>query len=238
MIGQKLMILLLVISSITAQGQTANPSTEKPFIEVQGIADMEIVPDEIYVTIGLRERYDKKEKTTVEEQEKELLMLLQSLNIDTKNLSLTTANAAYVNVKRVGKDVITRKDYQLKLGDALTVGRLFEQLDKLDMDDARITKMGHSKIDSFKREVNIRAIKAAKEKAEYLLKAIDGKIGEAIIVRELEQDAQPAMAANFSASQYANSTYKEGTNLIVPRENVQLQLIKIRASMYAKFAIK
>ena len=237
----KLILLLGITCWNTAQGQLQGQVQELPFIEVQGIAELEVVPDEIFVDISLRERYDKKEKTSVEEQEAQLIGLLESLHVEVKNVSLTTANAAYVNVKKVGKDVIARKDYRVKLNDALTVGRLFEQLDKLDMDDAVVSKMGHSGMDSLKRVVNIRAMKVAKDKSDYLLAAMGLKSGRAIIVREQPLDVLQAATANSRDRLDLNDSgykYNDGFKVIVPKKNIQLQLISVRASLYAKFLIK
>ena len=44
-------------------GQT-KPTEELPYIEVNGYAEKEVIPNEIYIGITLRERMENKEKVT------------------------------------------------------------------------------------------------------------------------------------------------------------------------------
>lgn len=59
----------------------------------------------------------------------------------------------------------------MKVSGDLTEGKVFEKLDELKIVDAYISKVSHSKLEEFKKEVRVMAIKAAKEKANYLLTA-------------------------------------------------------------------
>lgn len=49
---------------------------------------MDIIPDEIYIRITIKERYENKEKLTIEMQEEKLKTALKEIGIDIKNLSL------------------------------------------------------------------------------------------------------------------------------------------------------
>lgn len=237
---KNLIAAVLVFTSYTMHGQTLPLAEEKPFIEVTGTAGLEIAPDEIYVDIIIQERYDGKEKLPVDQQEQKLKTVLEQLHVDIKDLSLSSANAEYVNVKKVGKDVLTEKNYKLKLTDAFTVGKLFEQLDKIDLTNAYISMMNHSKMDSLKKEIRIKAIKAAKEKADYLLSAIGAKTGQPLMVQERDYGAINPLALNSrNRGEYAEKElYKEGGVIINVKENVQLKMLKIESAIFVKFAIK
>ena len=54
---------------------------DQPYIEVTGRAEMEVAPDEIYVRITINEQ-DSKGKTTVLQQEKDMVRRLKDLGID------------------------------------------------------------------------------------------------------------------------------------------------------------
>ena len=166
-----LSILLTSLSSL-AFSQNTDPLANARYIEVTGVAELEVVPDEIYVTIIVRERATNKRKFSIEEQEKNLKNAMQSIGIDLKNLSLANANADFVKVRWKKEDVITQKDYLLKVGDATTLSKVFAELDKLEIKDAYIQRVNHSRMEQLKKEVKIKAIKNAKEKVDYLLGAI------------------------------------------------------------------
>ena len=63
-----------------------------------------------------------------------------------------------------------------------------------------IRNYSHSKIQEYKKQLKIEAIKAAKEKAAYLLEAINEKIGLAIEISESDNVSQISQAI------YSNQT--------------------------------
>jgi len=227
---------ILVVTALTITtslfGQTTSESEEKPYIEITGTAEQEIVPDEIYIEIVITEKYENKEKVTIEMQEEILKASLKEIGIDLKNLYLSDANADYVKVKWKSKDVMTKKEYTLKVTNATTVGQVFQQLDKIDITDANIDKVNHSQIDSLRREVRIKAIKSAKSKAEYLLAAIGQHTGKVLIVREVAKNYSntPLIANTQATMQHYDSTPKS--------DGIQFRKIKIESSIYVKFLIE
>lgn len=228
----------IIISNI-AVAQDQITKEEKPFIEVNGIAEQEIIPDQIYISIIIREKYENKEKITIESQEEKLKTLLKEINIPTSNLYLSDANADYVKVKFKTKDVLTKKDYTLKVSSATAVGQVFQQLEKLEINDANVSKVSHSKIDSLRKEIRIAAIKAAKTKADYLLNAIGEQTGKPLIVRENSVFNENVYTRNLNrVSNYSNTRFLEESDKSINDEEIQFQKIKIQSSIYVKFLIK
>jgi len=232
-----LMTLAIIMPSF---GQTKSEIEEKPYIEVIGTAEQEIVPDQIYINITLREKYENKEKITIESQEDKLKTSLKEIGVDITNLALSDANADYVKIRYKTKDVLTKKEYLLKVTNATLVGQVFQKLDKLNINDAFIGKVDHSKMDSLKKELRITAIKAAKNKADYLLGAIGEVTGKALLVRETDQ-ANTYNNLNFRGGRvasYSNVRFLDGDKIDNEDEEIQFQKIKIQASIYVKFSIK
>lgn len=232
-----LVLLCINFSSfLFSQNKT---SEDAPYIEVDGYAEKEIIPNEIYIGIILRERMENKEKVTIEAQEKQLREALTTLSIPISNLSVADANADYVKVSWQKRDVLTKKEYQLKVGNATAVGKVFQELEKLKIQDGYIDHVSHAAIDSLRKQVRIEAIKNAKEKADYLLNAIGQSTGNALIVSENLKDVvsrqdisrMPAKAlhkiSGVVVSDFGNS----------PPE-IEFQKIKLSYSIYTKFSIK
>jgi uncharacterized protein len=221
---------ILFSTSITAQ---INSGTElRPYIEVTGSADMEIVPDEIYINIVIREKYINKEKITIESQEEKLKKYLKEIGIDLNDLYLADANADYVKIRRKTKDVLTKKEYTLKVGSAKILGQVFQQLDKLEITDAYISRVHHSKLDSLKKQVKILAIKAAKNKADYLLNALGKKSGDPLIVQDNERGVTPYYA-NARVMSMESQDKASGQE-----DDLEFKKIKIEEFIFVRFAIQ
>ncbi|MCZ4410054.1 SIMPL domain-containing protein [Cryomorphaceae bacterium 1068] len=231
---------LLLLFSACAFGQnTTNAQIENPYIEVTGTAEKEVIPDEIYISITLRERPSGRDQITVEEQEGQLKDALKEIGVSTDNLFLSDANADYINVKWSKKEVVSVANYLLMVDSASTVGRVFEKLDELKIDDANISKVSHSKIREFKKEVHIMAIKAAKDKADYLLAAIGEKTGKALVVKETYEGVRDDRYSNVQIQdleviQFNLEGRQESKNKVL----LQFKKIKLQASIYVKFGIE
>ena len=235
--------ILILIVSLTCHGQTSTTSqNEIAVIEVVGSAEKEIVPDEIYIAITIRERESGKDKVSIDKQEAALKDALQKLGISLENLFLSDANANYIPVKWSKKDVITKTEYLLKVGDALMVGKVFEKLDEIKITDARISRVSHSKLEDYKKEVRIMAITAAKDKADYLLTAIGQERGKAIKVNEQAlsdriEDSNLNVTGTRNEAIYYNMNEWQKSS-INSDQIIQFQKIKLQSAIYVKFEIK
>lgn len=214
---------------------------EIPYIEVTGTAIKEVIPDEIYIRIIIREKYINRTKVSIEEQEEKLKIVVKSIGIDLINLCLSEASSDYVKIRWQKKDVLTNKEYILRVSNATTVGQVFFELEKLDITEAIISKVNHTEMDILEKEVKIQAIKAAKDKADYLLTAIGEQTGKPLIIRE-DKFSSNQMNSHLPIPQLLpnNSTYNEGGAKMKTDENneIQFKKINIHTSIYVKFSIK
>ncbi|MBS1663708.1 MAG: SIMPL domain-containing protein [Bacteroidetes bacterium] len=91
-----------------------------------------------------------------------------------------------------------------------------------------VLRVEHSKIDSLRKEVRITAIKAAKDKAEYLLAAVGEQIDKALEIRE---EAEP-MYRSFLAN---NVQVSDPGDLA---KSTEFKTMTIKFSYYIKYAIR
>lgn len=238
---QLLISVLLLTAKFTYGQATTTNADEEPYIEVTGTAETQVIPDEIYIAIIIREQYVNKVKVTIDEQETRLKAAVKALGIDLKNLSLSDANADYVKIRWQKKDVLTKKDYTLKVSTATAVGEVFRELEKLEITDAFVSKVSYSAIDSLKKEVKIKAIKAAKEKADYLLTAIGEQTGKPLVVKEHDNSMfHPSVNVSMpGVLALRKENAMNGDKMEADTDNdIQFQKIKIQTSIYVKFLIK
>lgn len=220
--------LALVIASIPGYMQVPGAG-EQPYIEVAGTAEQEVVPDEIYVAVEIRER---KEKISLQQQEDRLKAIVAQLGLEMSDLSLSGALTDYVLLRRKSGALRSGKSYTVRVGDALTLGKLFRELDELEITDARIVRLDYSGMDSLQRQLRIKAIQAARDKATYLLQAIGQQPGHPLVVNEVRLPS-PSGTGPYSAL----------ANVSVPgtetkwKQELEFEKMRVQAAVYIKFAI-
>lgn len=231
----RILALFIALLPLMAMSQEVIQGKETPYIEVVGNGEMEIIPDQIYISFTLKERMDGKTKILIEDQEKEMKKKLMKLGIDLNDLQLADASSDYIKIKRKKNEVIASKDYILKVSSTGTLSQVFEVLDEIDAFNAGIQRVDHSKIKDFRKEVKILAIQAAKEKATYLLAGIGETIGKPLFIQEREtyDEFQPLMRKAGMVNMVMDAAPAEEA---LPE--LTFQKIKLKYSVFARFAIK
>ncbi len=235
-----ILFFAFVTITIMASAQYPQIPEEKPNIEVTGSAEMEVEPDEIFVNIILREKNKGGDRGRIEVQEDQLLQKLKQNDFDLTNLSLSGADGELQHRVFRKNKVITEKKLLMKLKNAGEVNKLFQILDELEIEDAGIARTSHSKLEQFRKEVKVNAMKAAKEKATYLLESIGEHAGKPLVVRE-QQQTYPSNIygmSNLALQEVVVTGY--GTNQAAKGLEGQLGFTKIKISseIYAKFEIQ
>lgn len=227
-----LLICCLFTITIFAQAQV-----QKPYIEVTGVAETEIIPNEIYLDICIKERNENGKKLNIDYLENELKMVLRKIGIPEKNLSISDVNAVLAKTGWWKEEVFSIANYTLKVNGANKLKLLFENFKKMKISDVNIIKATHSDLIDLKKKNRIKAIKVAKEKADYLLNAIGNQTGKPIIINEINNSIQPNFVnANYIKQTRGYASLSKTGN--VKNGAVEFKKIKISSSIYVKFEIK
>jgi uncharacterized protein YggE len=181
-----LIVIAFSILGFNAIAQNNQNQIIRKSISVAGTAEMEIGPDEIYVSITLQEYKDGSNKIVMETLEKAMREVLNTMKIDAKNLTIEGSYGYrnYIPKKHKQKEFFLSKTYQLKMSELSKYNELIDRLEDEGISQVNISRTHHSKIQEFKKQLKINAIKAAKEKADYLLVAINEQLGEALEVND------------------------------------------------------
>lgn len=202
-----------------------------------GTAEIKVDPDQIFISILLQENLDK-DKKTITQQEQDLIKALQTVGIAKEKLVVTDANAYYGKSGFMTKDVVNRKKFELEVKNATQARKAFEQLDLLHIKTAYIARVDHSQINEYKKQAKIKAIKAAKEKATYLLEAIGQQLGGALIVRENSFGVYGNRVSNvMTKSIMSYNADSDGYNENKDKLNLDFKQITVSASIYTKWSI-
>jgi uncharacterized protein YggE len=231
----KLLLAMIAFFPFLAMSQENVPGKETPYIEVVGNGEMEVVPDQIYISFTLKERFEGKTKIGLEDQEKEMKKRLVKLGIDLKDLQLADANSDFIKIKRKKPDVIASKDYILMVSTTGTLSKVFEMLDEINAFNAGIQRVDHSNIKEFRKQVKMQAVQEAKEKAGYLLSAIGESVGKPLFIQERESydEFQPMLKmASMAVNQMDEAQNEEAL------PEIGFKKIKLKYTVFARFAIK
>jgi uncharacterized protein YggE len=224
--------------ALCLQAQEKTPAQKT--ITVTGTAEAEVVPDEIYVQVDLRE-YDKRGvgKIDIETIKTNFLAACKSIGLADSDVSVLRfqGDDTYWQYKRGRKkepDLKTGISYWVKV---TTTKKLDELVDKLDDEDTQnftIAKTAYSKSAELKKQLYVNAIKAAKDKAIYLTSAIGEHIGEAITIADYDQlyDEKSLLAYN----RYIDNIIREDHS--GSPANVGFKKMKFQFQVNVVFALK
>jgi uncharacterized protein YggE len=230
---------MLLTTSAFAQTQI-NPYPKT--ITVTGSAEMEIIPDEIYVQVDLKE-YEKKGqgKINIETIKRNFLNNVKATGIPDSLVSIVAYDGfggnPWLRKKNKKNELYASISYQVKI---ITSKQLDDLVDKLD-DEATtnfyIQRTSHSKLAEYRKQLKIQAIKAAKEKAQYLTEAIDEKAGEAVTINEPTEYYQPyynVMRSNVMMKEQAMNQDMASAN----DSPVDFRKMKLKYDVRVVFAVK
>lgn len=241
----KMSLIVFMMLSIQKNGLSQSENMERPYIEVVGTAKKEVTPDEIYIIISIKERYQGREKVTIEDQEKELLSNLEGIQFPSSNIKLKETRAGFIKVKTFKKAVIESKSYELKASTTLEVSEIFKIVNEANIESAYITRTNHSQLEDLKKELRIEAIKNAKNKAVYLLSAIGNEIDLPLLIRETSSNNVVIRKSRATTNYYVDGIKVTGS--LIPdeikakekiKEVIEYEKLKLEASIYIKFGIK
>lgn len=234
-----LVALIAMLLSLNLSGQNDRNPFPKT-ITVAGSAEIEVVPDEIYVQVVLRE-YEKKGKGKIDIEliKRDFLSHVKRAGIPDSLISIAEYDGYNEHPwwrKRNKKDELYASiSYQLKLKSSKQVDYIVNGLDDEATQNFFIQRTALSKITELRKQLKIAAVKSAKEKAEYLSAAINEKVGEAININEPHEYYAPYYNVRNS-----NTKMREemATDMASTPEPVDFRKIKLRYDVTVVFALK
>lgn len=201
-------------------------------ITVSGMAEMEIIPDEIFVQIDLREYVKKNSpKVDIETIKTNFLQACTKLKLNQGDIVLQNfqgwdaSNVWTYRKKKKDPDMLATATYQVKLVNTTQLDELVNLLDDEATQNFFIAKVSHSKITEYKKQLKIEAIKAAKAKAIYLTEAIGEKAGTAITIGEPIEGSKYPQQIMYANASYQNREFSldKATTPAVEFKKIKLQ---------------
>lgn len=213
--------------------QNDSSYNQQRFIAVTGSAELSIAPDEIELTIILKEYIKgKTTKINLEKIEKKFISVLEKHHIDTKEILLSNQSFYWYYWWSYRRNSYSQKTYQIRLSSSTDFLSLVKDLDMEGVHSLRISNSFNKELQRYRKEVKIAAIKAAKEKASYLLESIDEQVGMVLSVEEVPDNSNYYWRRNQNLISNVSISAAPQSDGI---ENVSQ--IKLRYEVKTKFAI-
>jgi uncharacterized protein YggE len=133
--------------------------------------------------------------------------------------------------KREQPDMMASTTYVIKFSNAAEIDKLVNTLDDNATIQMNINRVSNSHLEEYRKEVKIKALQAAKEKAQYLCSSIGETLGGTIYIQEINNNynPQPMYMPAMSNKMMVNESANEG---------IDFQKIKVRYEMLVRFEIK
>jgi uncharacterized protein YggE len=232
-------LMLLVMLATSAQ---TIPNPYPKTINVTGSAEMEVVPDEIYVQVELKE-YEKKGggKVGIEKIRQQFLAHAKSIGLPDSLISIAAYDSYNANPwlrkKKKKEELYATISYQLKLKSSTQLDALVDGLDDEATANFFIQRTSHSRLADYRRQLKIEAVKAAKEKARYLAEAIDEQVSVAVTIQEPVEYFIPYYNQRVS-NMMVRSKAADGADMAPEQGNADFTKLKLKYDVTVTFALK
>jgi uncharacterized protein YggE len=228
---KKLFILAALLA--TTVGAFAQNVDLRRKIEVTGIAEQEVTPDIINVTISLQEYMDGKKHIAINDLEDQLEKAVKDAGIPSVDFTVNNVSA-WNNTyqKKKAPDFLASKQYGLRVRDLNKFNQIMSKIDPKGIQATNIESYDYSKMADLKRDLKIKALLAARDKATYLLAALGEKVGSPINITESDNSSFPQPRV------YANTMmFKASADSNVGDSDISFKTIKLNFQIQAVFEI-
>jgi uncharacterized protein YggE len=218
----------LLIGLVTFGSLINAQEIKKNSIEVTGIAEMEVEPDEIIFNVGIK----GDNKNQLADNEKLLFETLKSNGVKNEDIKF---KSMYQNL--YSKTAKFTKSFQFKVNAKTNVSKLFEDLNQKWITTLNISEVKNTKIADFRKTVKINALKAAKAKADYLLESIGKKVGTPLEIVEIEDYMSDTIVPMAYKSARLSNVQLETADAGIDFSFDNIENIKLKYSIKTKYEI-
>lgn len=216
---------------------SAQEDNNSHYIEVTGSSETEIIPDEIHFMITIKEywqeEFEKKSKpedyqtkVPVNEIEHNLMSALKQAGIAPSDIQTKEVGDYW---RERGKDFLISKTFDIKLQNPDQINRIIQTVNTKGIQSMNIGELKNKDLQEYRKQGKIEALKAARQKADYLVAAMGQKLGNVLRIVEPEERSFSYFQPQSAMSNVAIPSYDSNP------EN--FRTIKLRYQMTARFEI-
>jgi uncharacterized protein YggE len=187
-------LIALAFVAFFSFGALAQQVDLRKKITVSGVAESEVTPDIIYVSISLKEYFkdnNNKNRIDITTLENQLVRAVQQAGLPKENLTINSLSAYATRDKKKNPEFLSSKQYRLKVNDLNKYNDIIGTIDPKGIAYTNIESYDYSKIDRLKLELKVKALQQAKQKATLMVESIGDKLGSALDIQEINNEIYP-----------------------------------------------
>lgn len=224
-----IVVVILALVAFKSPNNFQYTNDQERVITVTGSADMLVPPDEILVDISYREywfqhQHKNKGKESINKIEKGIIKAVNDIGVGTENITINSSFtwkyrhdywSYWYHYHNTLHNTLVEKKMTVKLSSSAELNKMMQKLKENDIRKegvVNITLNGSSnkKIQEYRKMVKAEAMKAAKEKANYLLESLGEKCGVVLTVQELSDSKRTKTTTTHGGYPYYHPYYGWG----------------------------
>lgn len=222
----KKLLILAALTIATTYTTFAQGVDLRRKIEVTGIAEQEVTPDIINVSISLQE-YGK---VTIDQLEKQLEDAVREAGIPKEDFTINSLSSYnYKYQKKKDPAFMASKQYGIRFHDLNKFDQIIAKVDPKGIQSTNIDSYDYSKADQLKNDLKLKALLSAKAKATFLLTGLGETLGPVLNITENDISNYPQPRAVMFKAMAADRS--------VPESDIDVRKIKLSFQINAAFQI-
>jgi len=170
----------------------------------------------------------------MEAKERKMLDDLKAIGIPSSDLVIKDLASNFRARVFSDDNIVISKVYLLLVHDGKTANKVISDMEELEISNIRIDHLDHTRISDFRKEAGMKAMVAAKAKAESMATSIGQSIGRALHIEELINESPGSLYDN---SHFAfKDEVSTSPNFFVT--DLDFDEIRVEYTVQAKFELK
>lgn len=237
----RLLVAALFLSSSLA---FASPLPNKPHIYVEGSAEIEVIPDQMTISLGLS--HEDMEvavaKQDVDKRSAQLIATVKAMGIESRDLATTALQVTpvydYVDGKQVPRGSRVYRQVEITLRNLEKYGELMQALMDAKISNTVDTNLGVSDEKTVSDQSLIKALDDARARATALVESQGKKLGEVYSVSEFELRREETYYLVPNREVYGSAAPMDMMVSSKRSEPFEPGVIRAKAKIYVVYLIK
>lgn len=213
--------------------------SEPPSIDMQAEARREVTPDELYLSIIIKES-DYKGKKTLQQLQEAMISVLKANKIDVSEALTLDFMGSSIDYKTFTRRPTPRSEasYMLKLSDASTMQKIISELEERSITNISLARTKFTKSEELITELGVEAMKKARTQAVAYAAAVEQTIGKAIRISSWNTSNSPQPRMYKSRSTAVEESADNSLSAEALNEAISIGKITYTVHVNVKFELK
>lgn len=235
-----LLALVLMFASAVA---LANPLPAKPHIYVEGSAEIEVIPDQMTISLGLsaEEMEVATAKQDVDKRSTQLITTVKAMGIEVRDIATTALQVTpvydYVDGKQVSRGSRVYRQVEITLRNLENYGELLQALMDAKISNTVDTNLGVSDEKTVSDQSLIKALEDARIRATALVESQGRKLGEVYSISEFELRREESYHMVPNREMYGSAAPMDMMESSKRSEPFEPGVIRAKAKIYVVYLI-